>query len=109
MPPLQVLLLADRLQAPACFRGAAAALTAEPLAHSTALAVFSLPPGCLESTAFQPIIDTAAVVVRARLGDLDAALADAGTRQELLDLPRAALQRLLQHNATRAASENTVF
>ena len=106
---MQVMLLADRLQAPACFKCAAAVLTANTMEHGTAMAVSSLPPGCLESPAFKRVIDAAASVVCARLGDLEVALADASMRQELLDLSLSALQRLLQHKDTRAASENTVF
>ena len=107
---LQVLRLADRLQAPRCVAAAATALAAAPaLDWATVLAIWQLPEGCADQPAYAPVFEAAGKAVQARLGDLDAALADEGSRAALLALPLRALVWLLRSDETRASSENVAF
>ena len=105
---LRVMRLADRLSAPAAEAAAARALAAEgELAWATVEALFSLPPLRAAAPAAAPLLAAARDALHARFGDLDAALADAGAREELLALPFAAIAALLADGRTRAGSENT--
>jgi len=106
---LQVLWLADQLQAPPCAAAAARALAASrPLDWSTALGVYRLPPSYSDNAAFQPMFTAAAAAVQIQLRDLDAAWLDDGKAEQLLALPFAAVKQLLSDNRTRAR-EDTVY
>jgi len=106
---VEVLRLADRLQAEVCKAAAADILAAaDPLDRSTALALHDLPPSCSASAACKPLFDAAAVVLVKPFNDLDAVWLDKGKADQLLELPFALMLQLLNDRHTRAC-ENTVF
>jgi len=106
---LQVLRLADQLQAQPCEAAAARALAASsPLDWSTVLAVYSLPPSYSNNAAYQPLYNAAAAALQTQLGDLDAAWLDDGKAEQLLALSFAVLMQLLYDYRT-CACENTVY
>lgn len=106
---VQVLRLADRLQATACVQAAVAAQTGTPMTLNVAMAAFMLPPCCVDNPDIKPVTTAAATTLQQTLGDLETVLADGAKWRQLLQLPLPALRHLLRDPVTRAASENTVF
>jgi hypothetical protein len=71
---LQLLLLADRYQAPRVFSKVIAALqdiSLKDIAWSTVAGIYAFPAGCAEMTAFKPVFEMAANKVQTELGDLE--------------------------------------
>lgn len=75
-----------------------------------AMAVYGLPSMCTDAgSPYASACAAAAATVQARLGDIDAALADEEARSALLALPLPALAALLRSDKTRASGEAMVY
>eukprot|EP00879_Flechtneria_rotunda_P002643 GHRR01002846.1.p1 GENE.GHRR01002846.1~~GHRR01002846.1.p1 ORF type:complete len:494 (+),score=174.69 GHRR01002846.1:592-2073(+) len=118
---LQLIALADRYGVNKVIKAASLMLTAiaaEDWNVSTAIGVYTLPPGCVDSC--KELYRVAAGKVHQVLGDLELIWADPGSgsnssntgsqkQQWLLQLPYSALKQLLENSKTRVAAESTVF
>ena len=109
---LATMVLADRYQlrgvAEAC-RAAILAADAARMSWGAALALLHLPPGLQEVDAFGGLADKAHERVWQDFHHLDAAFQRAPLRAAFLQLPRAAVERLVASDELRCVSENAVF
>jgi hypothetical protein len=108
---LQLLLLADRFEVPkvqAAVLGAFSAVTAAQLEYQTAQDLLCLPASCAQQQGVAAVQRLAVQRLQQDLGDLEVNWNSEQLQQQLLQLPFQALLQLLQHDGTKAASENTV-
>jgi hypothetical protein len=104
---LQLLLLADRFEVPkvqAAVLGAFSAVTAEQLEYQTAQDLLCLPASCAQQQGVAAVQRLAVQRLQQDLGDLEVNW----NSEQLQQQPFQALLQLLQHDGTKAASENTV-
>jgi hypothetical protein len=109
---VQLLQLADKHDVGRVVYAASAALSSsiptEALEWETALAIYSLPPGCPELDTYKPVYKAAAARVQQEFKDLEVVWQQQHTQQRLLALPHGALLDLLRSDTLRVATENTV-
>ena len=109
---LATMVLADRYQLRHCVevcRRAILATDASRMSWQAVLALLHLPPGLQEVEAFGSLAEKAHQRVWQDFGNLDAAFQRAPLRRAFLQLPRAAVERLVAADALRAVSENAVY
>jgi hypothetical protein len=109
---VQLIVLADRYEAPKVAAAAAAVireLPIEDIEWDTVFTVYGLPAGSAGLEACKQLQKVAASKVQQELGDLEWAWCHSNKQQVLLMLPYPVLHQLLSHSSTSVASEDTVL